>query len=186
MNNSEENISVCTSTNCKCKLFDEIGICKNYGIRNASYIYKRAEDDLIFRNTLKEIKEACPRDEFCKKEIISEKKYNSPIPIIIENDSHIMEQKRYNSPIPIIIDNGYLEKLYFFPRYYSNEDLSKENINILLDNDFYDNIIVDEIDRLNPAKCPVHTHLVSNRILSSNLEKKCIGCKIGLNQENKN
>ena len=127
MNN---NIS-CTSTDCKCELFKEIGICKHFWKENITNIYNLAITDNYIYFKLKEI--------------------------------NLKQQKIFKPTIDIdcITDCD-------TPIFLSSNSL-----------DFnFDNIIVDEIDRLNPEKC--HLHSKNKDIDKTNA--KCIGCRVGINE----
>ena len=82
-----------------------------------------------------------------------------------------------------------LKRSYSFPidlyQLKQNYTYIRENP-IIIDDNNHENIIVDEIDRLNPDKCPVHSTKLNSSIkcMLLNRTKKCIGCKIGLYEKN--
>ncbi len=81
-----------------------------------------------------------------------------------------------------------LKRSYSFPTdKYQMKDylIYLREIPLIIDENYYENIIVDEIDRLNPDKCPVHSTKLNTNIkfILTNRNKKCIGCRIGLNEK---
>lgn len=140
-------MSYCTQDNCYCDLFEEIGICLNYGTKNIKEIYEHALKDSDFKEKLKEINQHV-KNKFKNNPNLT------PIKIPDDNKPVIRQLTPYPSPI-----------LYISP---------------------ISELIVDEIDRLNPLKCPEHRSLVTdendegfifNGYLKNN--NKCIGCRIG-------
>ncbi len=138
-------MSYCTQYNCYCELFEEIGICLNYGTKNIKEIYEYALKDSDFKEKLKEINKKA-NNKFKNNTNLT------PIKIPDDNKQVIRQLTPYPSPI-----------LYISP---------------------VSELIVDEIDRLNPLKCPEHRPLVTgddgyvfNDYYKNN--NKCIGCRIG-------
>lgn len=66
------------------------------------------------------------------------------------------------------------------------ENLEKELIEgnvipvVLIEDNLFDKLIVDELDRLNPSKCPAHSYLIDGVYKTKDENAKCIGCKIGI------
>lgn len=144
----------CTPFNCKCPLFDKIGICQTYGTKNINQIYKLAEVDFLFRLKLENLHKN--KDSF---PINDEKNQNKPL----------HTSKSENNII-----------------YNNSKNNNQTNENTLLVDNFYDNIIVDEIDRLNPLKCPVHRNQVLpyyDNYCINPFDRTCIGCRIGISEK---
>lgn len=123
----------CTSTDCKCELFKEIGICKHFWKENISEIYNLAITDNYIYFKLKEI-------------------------------NLTLKQRKKIKPT---IDISCLTDCITPPLL----SISSCDFN-------FDNIIVDEIDRLNPEKCPLH----SKNNDEDKINAKCIGCRVGINE----